>query len=73
MLVVGGFVLRAGVWHGWRRVPAFLCALALLAFFIASTVGVKEVGLVLFAVMTTVGYMSLGYAVRTSDRAVPGS
>ncbi|HEV7860573.1 MAG TPA: hypothetical protein VGO91_18285 [Pyrinomonadaceae bacterium] len=66
MLVVGGFVLGAGVWHGWRRVPAFLCGLALLAFFIASAVGVREVGLVLFPVMTMIGFMSLGYAVRTS-------
>jgi hypothetical protein len=70
MLVIGGLVLRAGIWQGWRRFPPFLCGLALPAFIAASTFGVKDIGIALFQIMTTVGFVSLGYAVRTSNQRV---
>jgi hypothetical protein len=66
MLVVGALVLRAGVWRGWRRLPPFLCGLALPIFFAAMALGAGESAGLLFPVLTAVGFMTLGYAVRSS-------
>jgi hypothetical protein len=68
MLIMAGFVLRAGIWQGWRRFPPFLCGLAPHAFIVANIFGVKDIGIILFQVMTTVGFVSLGYAVRTTNQ-----
>lgn len=66
MLVVSIMVWRAGVWRGWRRIAPLLCGLALPVFFAANALGAKEIGLILFPALTAVGFMSLGYAVRTT-------
>ena len=68
MLVVGGLVVKAGIWKGWRRLAPFVCGLALPTFFISMAIGVPAVGFVLFPVLTAIGFSLLGYAVRTSDR-----
>jgi hypothetical protein len=68
MLVMGGFVIKAKVWRGWRKFPPFMCGLALPAFIAASIFGVKDAGIALFQIMTTVGFVSLGYVVRTSNQ-----
>lgn len=65
MLVVGCFVLKARVWRGWRRLPAFLCGMALVLFFLTKPLGLNE-GVFRFLLMTAVGFTSLGYAVRSS-------
>lgn len=66
MIVVGVAVWRAGAWRGWRVIPAFLCGLALPAFFAASAlIGRENVGSI-FIVGVTLGFFLLGYAVKTS-------
>lgn len=67
MLVIGGLVVKAGIWKGWRRLAPFVCGLALPSFFTAMAIGVPAVGFVLFPVITTIGFVMLGYAVRTSE------
>lgn len=68
MLVIGGLVLKAGIWKDWRRLAPFICGLALPSFFISMAIGVPAVGFVLFPVLTAIGFSMLGYAVRTSER-----
>ena len=70
MLVVGIFVLKAGVSRGWRKLPPFLCGLALPVTFAIGAVGGISAGGVLFGVMTAAGFMSMGYAVCTSSGLV---
>jgi hypothetical protein len=67
MLLVGGLVLKAGVWRGWRRLPPFLCGTALLLVFVAQPLGLKDAGVFLFLLMTAIGFSALGYAVRSSS------
>jgi hypothetical protein len=67
MIVAGAFVPAAKVWRGWRVVTPFLCGLALPVFFAASALINRETGGFLFGVLTAVGFMSLGYAVRTAE------
>ncbi|HKS29816.1 MAG TPA: hypothetical protein VJS44_18480 [Pyrinomonadaceae bacterium] len=70
MLIVGIFILKAGVWRGWRRVPALICGLSLPGLIIVGvTSGNRAAGGLLFGVATTVGFMLLGYAVRTGRPA----
>jgi hypothetical protein len=69
MLVVGGFILRARVWRGWRRLPALLCGSALPVSLATSAIAGREIGGVLFGVTTLIAFMSLGHAVRTGQRA----
>jgi hypothetical protein len=64
MLVIGGLVLKADVWRGWRRLAPFLCGLALPTFFAASTVVRRESAGALFGIFTALGFMLQGYAVR---------
>lgn len=73
MLVIGGLVVNAGVWKGWRRAAPFVCGLALPPFFAAMAAGVPAVGFVLFPVLTAIGFSMLGYAVRTSGEAGTGA
>jgi hypothetical protein len=65
MLVVAGFILKAGVWRGWKRLPPFLCGLALPGFFIGVAFGQRDASGWFFTVTTAVGFLLLGYAVRT--------
>ena len=68
MLAIGGLVVKAGIWKGWRRLAPVVCGLALPSFFISMAIGAPAVGFVLFPVLTTIGFSMLGFAVRTSDR-----
>jgi hypothetical protein len=63
MIVVGVAVVRAGVWRGWRRIPAFLVGFALPLFFGASALVGRENGGYIFPLLVTVGFFLLGYAV----------
>lgn len=81
MIVVGLLTLRAGIWRGWRRLTPLLCGLSLpLAFAVSAAAGavVGEAAagpamLATFGLFTTVAWLLLGYAVRTSDRALARS
>lgn len=67
-LVVGVAVVRAGVWRGWRRVPAFLVGAALPSFFgLLALTGRENAGFI-FPALVTVGFFLLGYAVRTTKQ-----
>jgi hypothetical protein len=68
MLIVGAFVLKAGVWRGWRRFAPLLCGLALPALFAANAIFGSKVGGIVFGLGTTATFMALGYAVRTSEK-----
>lgn len=69
MLVLGTLVLLAKVWRGWRVVAPFLCGLALPAFFAIKAIAGITLGGFTFGVTTTMAFMLLGYAVRTSTPA----
>ena len=66
MIIVGIAVIRAGVWRGWRRVPAFLVGLALPSFIGLSIVFGRENGSFIFPLFVTVGFFTLGLAVFTT-------
>jgi hypothetical protein len=66
MIVVGAAVVRSGVWHGWRRFPAFLVGFALPAFFALSAAFGRANGSFIFPLMVTLGFFSLGLAVFTT-------
>ncbi|HLM01546.1 MAG TPA: hypothetical protein VK400_10875, partial [Pyrinomonadaceae bacterium] len=60
MIVVGVAVVRAGVWRGWRRIPAFLVGFALPSFFgLWSLIGRENAGFI-FPLMVTTGFFTLG-------------
>ncbi len=65
-LVVGVAVIRAGVWRGWRRVPAFLVGAALPSFFSLLVLFGRENAGFIFPVLVTIGFFLLGYTVRTT-------
>lgn len=66
MNIVGIAVLRAGVWRGWRRAPAFLVGLALPSFLgLMALVGAANASFV-FPLMVTTGFFLLGLAVFTT-------
>ena len=70
MIIVGVAVVRAGVWRGWRKIPAFLVGLALPLFFGASAFFGRVNGSFIFPLFVTVGFFLLGYAVvRTKTGA----
>ena len=69
MLVVAGFIVKAGVWRGKRAVPAAICGLALPLFFGLSPVIGPVAGSIAFGATTTVGFVLLGYLVRVSHPA----
>jgi hypothetical protein len=68
MIVVGVAVVRAGVWRGWRRIPAFLVGSALPLFFAASALVGRGDGSFLFPLFVTIGFFLLGYAVATTEK-----
>ena len=66
MLIAGTAVIRAGIWRGWRRVPAFIIGLTLPSFFILSAIVGRENGGFIFPVLVTLGFFLLGLAVFTT-------
>lgn len=67
MLFVGVLVWRAGVWRGWRRLPCFVCGLALPAYF-AATPLLGEEARFAFVLFVTAGFTLLGKAVLGRGR-----
>lgn len=68
MIVVGIAIIRAGVWRGWRRIPALLIGFALPLFFAASAVfGGENTGWI-FIVSVTLGFFTLGLAVFNANQ-----
>jgi hypothetical protein len=65
MLVVAGMVIKAGAWRGWRRFAPLVCGLMVPVFFLMNASGARGVGLILGGIFSAVGFVSLGYAVRT--------
>src|SRR5215213_5820047 len=59
MIIVGAAVVRAGVWRGWRRVPAFLVGLALPSFIALSIAFGRANGGFIFPLMVTTGFFTL--------------
>lgn len=68
MIIVGTAVVRAKVWHGWRRIPAFLIGLGLPLFIISSGIFGREYVGFTFPLLTTGGFFLLGLAVFTTRR-----
>jgi hypothetical protein len=66
MLVLGGFLIYAGAWRGWRRFAPLLCGLALPLFFAMGALVGREAGGLLFGIATMSAFMLLGQAVRTA-------
>lgn len=67
MLIVGIAIIRAGIWKGWRRIPAFLVGAALPAFIILSAIFGREAVPSVFPVFVTIGFFLLGLAVYARD------
>ncbi len=61
MLVVAFFVLKAGVWRGWRRIPAFIVGGTL---FIALPLMALGTPVEVFGLLTGVGFIGLALAAR---------
>ena len=66
MIIVGVAIVRAGVWRGWRRIPAFLVGLALPSFIGLSLAFGRENTGFIFPLMVTAGFFTLGLAVFTT-------
>src|SRR5215203_3391187 len=66
MIIVGVAIVRAGVWRGWRRIPAFLVGFALPSFIGLSIAFGRENAMFIFPLMVTAGFFTLGLAVFTS-------
>ncbi|HEX8888538.1 MAG TPA: hypothetical protein VF779_05145 [Pyrinomonadaceae bacterium] len=67
MIIVGIYVLASRIWQGWRSVTPLLCGLALPLFFALAALGARGIGSFVFGAATTIAFMLLGNAVRTSD------
>ena len=68
MIVVGIAIIRAGVWRGWRKVPAFLIGFALPLFFAASSAFGRENTGWIFIGSVTLGFFALGLAVFNANQ-----
>lgn len=66
MTIVGIAVVKAGVWRGWRRLPAFMIGSGLPLFFGLSTIVGRENAEFTFPLFTILGFFSLGLAVYTT-------
>jgi len=66
MVVVGIAVIRAGIWRGWKKIPAFLVGFALPLFFASSALFGGENVRLTFIVSVTLGFFLLGLAVASS-------
>lgn len=67
MTVVGIAIIRANIWHGWRRIPAFVCGFSLPLFFLAAAIFDTENASPIFPLLTVGGFILLGYAVSSSE------
>lgn len=68
MIVVGIAVVRAGVWRGWKRIPAFLVGFGLPVFIISSLIFGRETMSFTFPLLVTSGFFLLGLAVFTTKK-----
>ena len=68
MIIVGIAIVRAGVWRGRRRVPAFLIGFALPLFFAASGVFGRENTGWIFIGSVTLGFFALGLSVFNANQ-----
>lgn len=66
MIVVGVAVVRAGVWRGWKRIPAFLIGFGLPLFIILGAIFGRGTFDFTFPLFTTAGFFLLGLAVFTT-------
>jgi len=66
MIIVGIAVIRAKVWRGWHRIPAFLVGFALPSFIGLSVAFGRENANFIFPLMVTTGFFLLGLAVFTT-------
>jgi hypothetical protein len=66
MIVVGVAVVRAGIWRGWRRIPAFLVGFALPSVIVLSIAFGRENGGFIFPLLVTTGFFLLGLAILTT-------
>lgn len=69
MIVVGTAIVRAKVWRGWRRIPAYLVGFALPSFIVLSLAAGRENAGFIFPLMVTTGFFTLGLAVFTTKPA----
>ncbi len=69
MIVVGTAIVRAKVWRGWRRIPAYLLGFALPSFIVLSNAAGRENAGFIFPLMVTIGFFTLGLAAFTSKTA----
>lgn len=70
ILVVGVAVMRAKVWRGLRRLTPFVCGSALLLMIPFALLLGQTKSAPVFGLLTTIGFMSLAYAVKTSSENV---
>jgi hypothetical protein len=70
MTVVGFASWRAGIWTGWRLIPAFLCGLALPLFFLSSALIGWNNSAWIFIGGTLLGFFLLGRAVQSTKLPV---
>ena len=66
MIIVAVAIVRARIWRGWRRIPAFLVGFALPTFIGLSIAFGREKAMFIFPLMTTAGFFTLGLAVFTT-------
>lgn len=66
MIIVGIAVIKAGIWHSWRRIPALMIGLGLPLFFgLIPFIGRENAGFT-FPLLVTSGFFLLGLAVFTT-------
>jgi hypothetical protein len=71
MLVVAGMVMRARRLLGWRRIPAFVCGLALPVTVALQQWVAPAAANVAFPLLTTLGFALLGVVVRSAADGAP--
>jgi hypothetical protein len=65
MLVIGGMVIKAKVWRGWKAAAPFIPPMGLLIFLAGMACGLRDAFFWTFPVITAAGFLMLGNAVRT--------
>jgi len=67
MLIVGALVVRAGRLGGWRKLPPFVCGVALPVFVLLTAAGAPQgVAAASFDVLTMAGFGALGVTLFAS-------
>jgi hypothetical protein len=66
MCGTGVAVLSARRWTGYRAYLPFLCGLAIPALLATQSIAGKQAGRIAFALLTTIGFGLLGFALRSS-------